>query len=408
MEKVFYDAVTPEGLRIVAEKAVTDVVYCGLFVDAGTRDEVDDGGGLAHFCEHASFKGTPGRKAWMIRNCLESVGGDINAYTNKEETVFYATVGRRDLDRAVALLFDIVFRSSYPEAELEREKGVIIDEMDSYRDSPAELIYDEFEEMIFRGHALGRNILGTAERVGAYTADDVRAWAQRHYRVDNATFFVYGNVDGEQVRRLAEKHGGGLVRGAAAKRRMPLPPYVSEVRTREHQTHQAHVMTGARAWGSNDDRRWGLALLNNMVGGPGMNSLLNVALREKRGLVYTVESSLYCYTDAGVWSVYFGCEEKDVARCRRIVEGVLERLADRPLTEGRLRKAKKQFIGQLRIAEDNFCDHALALGKMYARTGRLRRVDDICRRIDALTPEELQRTVREVLDSGGLTTLVYR
>ena len=404
----YNDCVLDNGLKIIQEPAPTNVVYCGLFVDAGTRNEEDADSGLAHFCEHTSFKGTSKRKAWQIRNCLESVGGDLNAYTNKEETVYYATVGKEYFDRAAALLFDIVFRSVYPARELEKEREVIIDEIDCYNDSPAELIYDEFEEMVFRGHGLGRNILGEASRLRSYSTTDALRFTKRYYIPSNATFFVYGNVAFDHVCKLASRFTAEYGLSQVRKDVRPLPRYEREDRVASHQTHQAHVLIGNRAYSSRDKRRMPLALLNNILGGPGMNSLLNVALREKNGLVYSAESTSFCYTDSGVWSVYFGCEETDVAKCRKIVSGLLEKLTDKPLSESRLNKAKKQFTGQIRIAADNFESHALALGKIYAREVRHRNVERICDELMLLSALDLHEVACDIFRPDKLTTLVYK
>ena len=405
--KPYNEYTLSNGLRIIHEESPTDTVYCGLFVNAGTRHEEEADVGLAHFCEHTSFKGTERRRVWHIRNGLELVGGDLNAYTNKEATVFHASVGRADFARAADLLFDIVFHSIYPQAELERETEVIIDEIDSYNDSPAELIFDEFEEMIFRGHALGRSILGTAERLRTYRTEDALRFVRRNYCPSNVTFFVYGRVDFRRVVALAEKYTGQLSAGNPCRQHLPLPAYQPEERRARHNTHQAHVMLGQRGYSSEDPRRTALFLLNNILGGPGMNSMLNVQLREKSGLVYTAESTAFCYTDTGVWSVYFGCDEQDVGRCRDLVLRQLRRLREHPLSRVQVKRAQKQLIGQIRIAGDSLESYALAMGKTYAQTGRHRDVDSICQDLQRLTPDDLQAVAQDLFQEDQLTTLVY-
>lgn len=404
----YHNCVLDNGLRIIQESSPTDIVYCGLFVDAGTRDEDGKDSGLAHFCEHTSFKGTTTRKSWQIRNCLESVGGDLNAYTNKEETVYYATVRKDDFDRAAQLLFDIVFHSIYPSKELEKETEVIIDEIDSYNDSPAELIYDEFEEMLFKGHGLGRNILGNAVRLRSYSTSDALRFTQKYYVPSNVTFFIYGNVKFDHICKLADKSTRDLSMKKVDKTVQQLPTYIPEKRICEHHTHQAHVLIGNRVYSNHDPRHIALSLLSNLLGGPGMNSLLNVALRENHGLVYTAESTVFYYTDAGVWSIYFGCDEENVPLCTRLILHILKRLTDKPLSERQLSKAKKQFIGQLQIANDNFENYALALGKTYARTGKHRNIDDLCLKIQSLTPQTIYDVTCDIFQDDKLTTLQYK
>lgn len=406
--KEFHHTTLPNGLRIIQESSPTGVVYCGLLVDAGTRDEEASDSGMAHFCEHTTFKGTSRRRAWHIRNCLERVGGDLNAYTNKEETTYYATVQAEDFPRAVDILTDIVFHSTYPQKELKKEIEVIIDEIDSYRDSPAELIYDEFEAMLFRGHPLGRDILGNAGRLRQYTTADALRFTGRYYTPANTTFYVLGNIAFDRVVRLVDKATRDLPYKKVVKAPQPLPPYVVEQRVGKHETHQAHVLIGNRSYSRNHPQRLTLQILSNILGGPGMNSLLNVSLREKHGLVYAAESSSFSYNDTGVWAVYFGCDESDVEHCRQLVFQILESLRERPLSESRLRAAKKQMIGQMKLSCDQFESYALALGKTFARSGRHRDVDDIIRRILKITPDDVQSVAREIFDEHRLSTLIYK
>lgn len=404
----FHTYTLSNGLRIIQESCPTDIVYCGLLISAGTSHENPEDSGLAHFCEHVTFKGTNRRKAWQIRNCLERVGGDLNAYTNKEETAYYATVQSPDFPRAVDLLTDMVFHSTYPDAELRKETEVIIDEIDSYRDSPAELIYDEFEAMLFRNHPLGRDILGNADRLRTYSTADAMRFTQKYYRPSCATFFVLGNVPFEKTVRLLEKATADITAEKVENPLQPLPEYTAEMRTCKHDTHQAHVLIGNRCYGRSHPLRPALFLLTNIIGGPGMNALLSVSLREKRGLVYTVESSVFHYADTGVWSVYYGCDEEDVEQCRKLVMRTLERMQQKPLSAARLNAAKKQTIGQLLLNQDNFCSRALALGKVYARSGEYRDINAIRERILAVTPEDIQQAACDTFNPDRLSLLIYK
>ncbi len=402
----------PNGLRIIHEPSASDVVYCGYVVCAGTRHEATADSGMAHFIEHMSFKGTTKRRAVHIINGLERVGGDLNASTSKQETIYCATVLKNDFSRAADLLTDIVFNSTYPQAEINKEVEVICDEIDSYKDSPAELIFDEFEAMMYKQQPLGRDILGDAERLRQYTTDDARRFAERHYRPSNAVFYVYGDVDFKHVVRVLERHHASLPAFDASPQPVeafPVSPNASgETRIVEKGTHQAHVLLGAPAFGGTDARRFGLLLLNNLLGGPGMNSRLNLSLRERSGLVYSVDAYLNTYPDTGFWNVYFGCDAHDVERCLRLVRRELRKLIDQPLSASQLSAARKQIKGQIGISCDNSESYALALGKTFAHYNSHRRVENIYRELDALTPDFLQQIAAEVYDEKRLTTLIYR
>ena len=402
--------ILPNGLRIVHEPTASRVAYCGFAVDAGTRDETDDTPGMAHFVEHLLFKGTRKRRAWHILNRMEAVGGDLNAYTNKEETVVYCAFLAEHFERALELLADIVFHSTFPQHEVEKEAEVVIDEIQSYEDSPSELIYDDFEDMLFRGHPLGRNILGDPVRLKAYRSADVAAFARRFYRADNMVLFVQGAVDFRRVLRLAERFTADLPLSASSSlpRRTPPPPYVPAQAAQVRSTHQTHVMLGCRAYDAHDPRRMALYLLSNLLGGPGMNSRLNVSLRERRGLVYNVEANLVSYTDTGTFCIYFGCDPADEARCLSLVRRELRRLRDAPLTASQLAAAQKQLVGQIGVASDNSENNALGMAKLFLHYNRYETPADVCRRVEALTPSLLWQVANELLAADNLSLLVYR
>ena len=399
--------VLPNGLRIIHEPLRSRVAYCGFAVDVGTRDEREEEHGMAHFVEHLLFKGTVRRRAWHILNRMENVGGDLNAYTNKEETVVYCAFPAEHFARAFELLADIVFHSTFPQRELEKETEVIIDEIQSYEDTPSELIFDDFEDLIFRGHPLGRNILGTPQRLKAFCPADVKAFVARHYRPENMVFFVQGAVDFKRVVRLAEKWVAGIPAGHAARQRLSPPPYVPDRLRLHRDTHQAHVMIGARGYDAYDDRRTALYLLNNILGGPGMNSRLNVSLRERRALVYTVESNLTAYTDTGAFCIYFGCDPEDVDTCLRLVRKELKRLRDQRLSTLQLAAARKQLLGQIIVASDNNENNALGMAKTYLHYNRYETLSELFRRIEALTPAQLLDVAGDVLAEERLSVLIY-
>ena len=404
----------PNGLRIIHLPSTSPVVYCGYQIAAGTRHELAGEEGLAHFCEHVTFKGTERRNALQIINALEKLGGELNAFTNKEDTTFYAAIHRDHFSKAVNLLTDIVFHSQYPQTEIDREVDVICDEIESYNDSPAELIYDEFENILFEGHPLGHNILGQAEQLRTYTTEDALRFTRRHYRPDNAVFFVYGDVDFRRVVRLVEGMMGAIGPMSPMSPIGPISP-ISPMRpigrqtiTRQKGTHQAHVIMGCRAYDINHPRRIALYLLNNLLGGPGMNSLLNLSLRERNGLVYTVESSMVSYSDTGLWTVYFGCDPHDVNRCCRLVRHQLDRLIEKPLSRSQLATAKQQIKGQIAIACDNRENFALDFGRSFLHNGKEKDLDRLFRQIDAVTAEEIQQVANELFDPEKMTTLIYR
>ena len=395
------------------EHRVSPVLYCGYVVCAGTRHEESADSGMAHFIEHTTFKGTHRRRACHITNGLERVGGDLNAYTTKQETVYYATVLRDDFSRAADLLTDIVFHSTYPQAEIDKEVEVICDEIDSYKDSPSELIFDEFEAMMYSGQPLGRDILGSAERLRQYTTADALRFTQRYYRPENAVFYVYGDVDPQRVVRTLERLLPAsdfldLPRLSPLQRPVPVPCSQQNERIVKKSTHQAHVLIGGPTFAGTDERRFALILLNNMLGGPGMNSRLNLSLREKAGLVYSVDAYLNTYPDTGFWNVYFGCDAHDVKRCRRLLERELLRFIDTPLTPTQLAAAKKQLRGQIGISTDASEGYALALGKTFAHYNRHRSIEAIIKNLDAVTAEQLQAVAAEVYCPERLTTLVYQ
>ena len=448
------------GLRIIHLPSDSQVVYCGYQINAGTRNEEPGEEGLAHFCEHVTFKGTERRKAWHILNCLESVGGDLNAYTNKEGTVYYSAILKEHIARAVDLLSDIVFHSVYPQAEIDKEVEVICDEIESYNDSPAELIYDEFENILFKGSPLGHNILGTAEQVRAFKTEDALRFTQKLYRPDNAIFFAYGDIDFKKLVKLIQKALGECPKGrelacsadcksaetpteeriaekTPTKERITEETPSGETPTEEMEagdanhkvqssmfnvqskvagqtivmqknTHQAHVMIGTRAYDVNDDRRMPLYLLNNMLGGPGMNAKLNLALREHNGLVYTVESTMVAYGDTGTWSIYFGCDEHDVKRCLRLVRKELDKFMQKPLSDAQLKAAKKQIKGQIGVACDNRENFALDFGKSFLHYGWEKNVDRLYEQVDEITAAQIQAVAQELFDKDRLTTLIFK
>mgnify|MGYP000491279529 FL=1 len=396
------------GLRIIHEPSSSKVAYCGFAVDAGTRDEAENEQGMAHFVEHLIFKGTRKRKAWHILNRMENVGGDLNAYTNKEETVIYSAFLTEHFGRALELLADIVFHSTFPQNEIEKETEVIIDEIQSYEDTPSELIFDDFEDMIFRNHPLGRNILGRPDLLKKFRSEDAMAFTSRFYQPSNMVFFVLGDFNFQKIVRQVEKLLVDLPLVTVENQRTIPPLYVPEQLVVHKETHQAHVMIGSRGYNAYDDKRTALYLLNNILGGPGMNSRLNVSLRERRGLVYTVESNLTSYTDTGAFCIYFGTDPEDVDTCLKLTYKELKRMRDVKMTSSQLMAAKKQLIGQIGVASDNNENNALGMAKTFLHYNKYESSESVFRRIEALTAEGLLEVANEMFAEEYLFTLVYR
>lgn len=405
----------PNGLRLIHLPSASPVVYCGFRIKGSTRDEQPGQEGLAHFCEHVTFKGTHRRSALQVLNRLERVGGDLQAFTTKDDTTFYAAVLREHVERAIDLLADIVFHSTYPAPELEKEKEVVCDEIESYNDAPAELIYDQFESLLFPGHPLGRPILGTAERVRRFSRADVLSFTRRHYRPDNAVFFIYGDTATTAHGLPLSRRAMRLLEAIPAPTEPPMPTPATPIPTlaaplrrvvARPGTHQAHVMVGTQACSIHAPQRMPLYLLNNILGGPSMNARLNLSLRERRGLVYAVESSLVSYADTGVWSVYFGCDAHDADRCLRLVQGELRRLAERGLTPAQLRAAKCQLRGQIGVSCDHRESFALDFAKGFLHYGWQRDITSLYAQIEAVTADQLQSVAHDYLSPSRLSTLM--
>ncbi|MBR6191598.1 MAG: insulinase family protein [Prevotella sp.] len=398
------------GMRIIHLMQDSEVVYCGYAIKAGTRDEAQDEYGLAHFCEHTTFKGTNKRTSIQIINSLESVGGELNAFTAKEETVYYSAVLRQYFHRAVDLLTDIVFNSQYPQSEIEKEVEVVCDEIESYNDSPAELIYDEFENEFFRGQDLGHSVLGTPEGVRRFCTSDCQRFTGRLYLPSRMVFYVVGNIDFTKLVKKLERltPAGSMNHGTSQTTPVPLIMPTASIKRMRKDTHQNHIMIGTAT--RSDIERWRipLFLVNNMLGGPGMNSRLNLALRERRGLVYGVESVMTTYTDTLTWTVYFGCDAESNSRCRRLTMSELRRLRRKPLSANTLYAAKRQLKGQLALAAQNRENYAIDMAKQYLHYNKLRDDADICNRIDRVTPDDIHQLMNTILSEERLFTLIFK
>ncbi|MCU4177485.1 M16 family metallopeptidase [Carboxylicivirga sp. N1Y90] len=396
------------GIRIIHKQDKSAVGYCGLILNTGSRDEMEDEHGMAHFIEHVVFKGTKKRKAFHILSRLDDVGGELNAYTTKEETCLYASFLKEDFERAIDLIHDITFNSTFPKKEIEKEKEVIVDEINSYKDSPAELIFDEFEEMLYAGDAMGRNILGTPEHLKSFGKKEIEKFIQNNYNTDEMVFCSVGDVSFKKIKLWAEKYFGTIPANPRLHKRKNVGLYIPQSLTLEKNTHQCHVLIGSTAYDYKSPKRLHLHLLNNLLGGPGMNSRLNMALREKNGIAYNVESSYTPYYDTGVFNIYFGTDHDNLSRSFSIIDRELKKLKDASLGSMQLLKAARQMKGQLAISADNRENLMLTMGKSYLMYNQVDSLDEIYKKIDSITAKDLQGIANEILDDKNLSYLIYQ
>jgi len=405
--KLLHTHTLSNGIKLIWQPEKTAVAHCGMIINTGSRDESEEQFGMAHFVEHLLFKGTKKRRSRHIINRLEDVGGELNAYTSKEETVVYASVLNEYTERAIELIGDIVLHSSFPQKEIEKEVEVVLDEIQSYNDNPAELIYDDFEEILFDQHSLGHNILGLPQQLTGYTHDDAQRFFDEHYRPEKMVFFVLGNTNEKQLLRWAEKYFQPDNTTSTTQKRTSPTVYIPQHKKIDRNTHQTHFMLGNRAYDLHHSNRLGMVLLNNILGGQGMNSLLNLSLREKHGLVYQVESNYQGMTDTGMWNVYFGCDPNNADRCEQLVYKELKKLREQPLSDKLLRKYKLQLMGQLAISNETKEHLALSIGKSYLRFGKVDSLEVVRQRINAITAEQLQTIANEIFQPEKLSVLKY-
>jgi predicted Zn-dependent peptidase len=395
------------GLRIIHKPDNSPVAYCGIVINAGSRDESEKEQGLAHFVEHLLFKGTDKRRSSHIINRLEAVGGELNAYTSKEETVVFATVMKEHFERAMDLVSDIVLNSTFPQKEIDKELVIILDEIQSYNDNPSELIYDDFEEIIFAQHSIGHNILGKTEVLEKISTNDAKHFVNKHYRPNEMVFYSLGDLNFDQIVRWANKFLNCQIGDNKLSIRTSPVSYSPQHCELKKNTHQVHFIVGNRAYNLYHPNRLGMYLLNNILGGPGMNSLLNLSLREKHGLVYNVDSNYQPFTDTGMWSVYFGCDVSNLARCEKLVYAELQKLIDTPLSDNVLKKYKLQLLGQMVIGSEQKENLALSYGKSFMRYGKIDSMHDIKQRIEAITALDLQIIAKEIFAHDMLSVLKY-
>ncbi len=396
------------GIRLIHKEVDSPVSHIGLIVNAGSRNELLHEHGLAHYIEHAMFKGTHKRKSFQIISRLEDVGGELNAYTTKEETCVHASFLNDDYERAIELIGDIFFNASFPEKEIEKEKDIIIDEINSYKDNPSELIFDDFEHMIFPDVALGRPILGTPETVNSFSPKHILDYKLRNYNTSQIVLSSVGNIKFDKLLKLFKKYYEPIQLRSHQQECEQNIVYCSNNKNIDYDTYQSHCIIGNVAYNLHDERRLSLFLLNNILGGPGMNSRLNMSLREKNGFTYNIESNYNPYADTGVFTVYFGTDKEKIEKSIQLAHVEFKKLRDSKLGSIQLSKAKKQLIGQLAISSENNEAFMLNMGKSFLNFGKVESLLEIYQQIEAINSSQLLDIANEILDPKKLSTLIYK
>lgn len=396
----FHYGQTCDGMRFVCRHRVAPVEYCGVLINVGSRDESEEEYGLAHFIEHTIFKGTEKRRAASIINRMESIGGELNAYTTKEETAVYSIFPTGGISRAVSLIGDLIVNSVFPEDELNKERDVVLDELESYLDTPSEAVFDDYDELFFKNNSLAHNILGTYDSVRGFSSDDCRNFIRKYYTSGNMVFFYYGAVSPDKICRMLERAFAGMPVSSAPLRRInpAAPEFFNEIKKID--SHQSHTIMGAMTAGLYGKDRYELALLTNILGGPGMNSRLNIALRERRGLVYLVDATNSSYTDCGLFSIYFGCDHSDLQKCKRLVRTEVEKLADKCLTDKQLDVCKRQYLGQMCVARENNEQSALSMSRAFLYHNNVLSLSEVAERIKTVTSEQIRACASRLFDTG--------
>jgi predicted Zn-dependent peptidase len=396
------------GIRLVHQRIQGHVAHCGIVINAGSRDEAEHEHGIAHFIEHMLFKGTTHRKAYHILSRLEDVGGELNAYTTKEETAIHASFLKDDYERTVELISDIAFHSVFPQKEIEREKDVILDEINSYFDTPSELIFDDFEELVFNGQPIGRSILGSPASVKSFSQEKISYFIGKNYNTPEIVFCSVGNIEDKDILKLFGKYFSEIPFRSENKRLSSPWFYKPASVTRQKDTYQNHYITGNIAYDLKDPKRMGMFLINNILGGPGLNSRLNLSLREKNGLAYNVESSYNPYTDTGIFVIYFGTDPKTLEKSISICMKELAKLRTEKMGAIQFSKAKNQMKGYLARAYESHESLMLALGKNILVYDRVDSFEENLRKIDAITPSDLLGIANEVFEPSRLASLLYK
>lgn len=395
------------GIRVIHRQANSIVSHCGLIVGTGSRDELPKESGMAHFIEHMIFKGTGRRKAYHVLSRIENFGGDLNAYTTKEETCIYASYLSPYYERSIELFADVVFNSVFPSKEMEKEKSIILDEINSYNDSPAEQIFDDFESLLFKGHPLAANILGTPETVNKFKRNDIFRFLKRNYRINNMVIASVGDISFDRLLKLLEKYFEGFEASDQKIEREPFENYNPISKTVKNGSYLSHLIIGSEAYSRNNDKRFSLLLLNNILGGPALNSRLNLSLREKYGYAYSIESIFQPYSDTGVFAIYLGTDNKNIDKSIKVVKKELKLLRDQKLGTAQFSRAKKQLSGQLAIQYELRLNEMLSIAKSHLYRPVIKSLDEFLMEIEKLSTNSLMEAANEVFDEKQLSMLIF-
>ena len=408
MKKEYYQYFRLDnGIKLILKEVDSPITHVGMVVNTGTRDELPEENGIAHFIEHTIFKSTRKRNTYQVLSYLENVGGDLNAYTTKEETFFYASVLNGYFGRALDLLADIVFNAAFNPKDLETEKEVVLEEINSYKDNPAELIFDEFENQLFAGHPIGTYILGTKKSVRRFRREDILRFMERTYHTDQMVISVVGAIPFAKCVRMVQKCFGSIPCHPRNYRREPFLDYHPTHERKNLRGNQTHLIMGRTLPRYNDRKHLCATLLNNLLGGPGMNTRLNLALREKKGYVYSVESAYAALSDAGLFTIYAGMDSKNREKCQALIADELRRLRETPLGPLQLQRAKRQLIGQTCLTNESNLTEMLSIGKNHLLFDEVETIPELIAKMERITAGELMELAREMLDETQLSSLLY-
>ena len=407
-QEIISQAVLKNGIKIIHRHRAGELSHLALMVNAGMRDEREDENGLAHFIEHLVFKGTKRRKAYHILSCLENVGGDLNAFTTKEETCIHASFLKEHIDKAMDLFAEVVFNSTFPDNEVEKEKEVILDEINSYRDTPADEIFDEFENLIYRGHQLGRNILGTIDLVSGYTRRDIVRFRDRHYAPDRMVLACIGNISFDRFLKLANRYFADYQGDAVPFERVQFVAGKPATRIEDRTSHLTHVIMGGLAYRYNDERKLKMILLNNILGGPGMNTRLNLNIREKYGFAYTIESQYNAYSDIGNYTIYMGVDPRSQERSIELVYKELNKLMTQKLGTLQLSNAKKQLIGQVALSNESGMNDLLSIVRAGFFEEHIETLSETIAKLEKITSDDLLEIANDVFDRDKVSLLIFK
>ncbi len=396
------------GIRLIHRPSGSPVAHCGLVINVGSRDEAIAEQGLAHFIEHVIFKGTHRRKSFHIMSHMENVGGEINAFTTKEETCIYGSFMPPYYERWFDVVSDITLQSSFPPRELLKEKDIVIDEINSYKDTPSEQIIDDFDEILYDGHPLGRNILGTPTHLKAFSRESILRFIKKHYVAGEMVICSVGAIDFKHLTYLAEKYFGELPLCSRSHRREAFRNYQVKHRKVTRHNHQAHCITGNLAYSLHDNKKTALQLLNNILGGPGLTARLNMSVREKHGFCYHIESMYQPYTDSGTWGIYFGTDPGYVNKTMQLVYKELSRLRHNKLGTLQIKRAKNQLCGQVSMAHESNLTEMLHVGKQLLHTDKAETLEAINKRIQFVSAEEILEAANEVMDTTRMCSLIFQ